>query len=346
MKLTDFDYPLPTELIAQEPPEQRSGGRLLVLDAKTPQHRMVTDLPALLRAGDLLVMNDTRVYPARLSGRKQTGGKVEIFVERIIDAHTALCLCRASKSPRPGTRVELPRGGTATVLGREDDFYKVTFEVNGPLLDYLEQAGELPLPPYIERAVEAADKQRYQTVFASKVGAVAAPTAGLHFDDALLSACQQASITRDFLTLHVGAGTFQPVREAHVHNHKLHSEHLAVSDALCERIHATKAAGGRVIAVGTTVVRALETAAQSGVLQSYEGDTRLFLKPGDKFNVIDGLITNFHLPKSTLLMLVCAFAGYDRVMSAYREAVEKSYRFFSYGDAMLVFPEAAGECES
>lgn len=338
MKLTDFDYALPQQLIAQTPPENRSDGRLLVLDSDHPQHRRVTDLPVLLCAGDLLVMNDTRVYPARLFGKKTTGGRVEFLVEHIIDDSSALCLCRASKSPKAGTRVTLAGGGVAIVTGREDDFFTVSFNTGEPLLAYLEKFGELPLPPYIERDVGQTDILRYQTVFAAKTGAVAAPTAGLHFDEALMAECEQASIERDFLTLHVGAGTFQPVREDEILKHKMHSEHMVVSDSLCARIRETKAAGGRVIAVGTTVVRALETAAQSGELQSFEGSTRLFLKPGDSFNVIDGLITNFHLPKSTLLMLVCAFAGFDRVMGAYRAAVEERYRFFSYGDAMLLFP--------
>ncbi len=339
MKLSDFDYELPPELIAQSPPDKRSGGRLLVLSAELPEHRQITDLPMLLGAGDLLVMNDTRVYPARLSGAKETGGKVELLVERILDDANALCLCRASKSPKAGAVIKLLGGAKATISGRDDDFFRVAFDVGQPLLDYLEAHGALPLPPYIERAVHDEDKLRYQTVFGTNVGAVAAPTAGLHFDDELLQRCTDAGIDQAFLTLHVGAGTFQPVRDDDILAHKMHSERLVVPESLCRLIEQTKLSGGRIIAVGTTVVRALETAALSGRLQSFDGDTRLFLKPGDKFNVIDGLITNFHLPKSTLLMLVSAFAGFDRLMYAYREAVEKRYRFFSYGDAMLLFPE-------
>lgn len=341
MKLSDFDYDLPNELIAQTPPEIRSGGRLLVLQNQAPEHRHITDLPGLLGAGDLLVMNDTRVYPARLHGQKQTGGKVELLIERVLDDRRALCLCRASKSPKAGTRIDLPGGASAVVSGRQDDFFAVEFDLTEPLIDYLERSGELPLPPYIDRDAEAEDQHRYQTVYAANTGAVAAPTAGLHFDEALLQACDRAGIERAFLTLHVGAGTFQPVRTDNVLAHKMHSERIIVSEALCEKIRATRTAGGRIVAVGTTVVRALETAAQQGALQSFDGDTRLFLKPGDKFNVVDALITNFHLPKSTLLMLVSAFAGFDRVMNAYREAVEQRYRFFSYGDAMLLFPNEA-----
>lgn len=339
MKLSDFDYELPPELIAQAPPADRSGGRLLVLDPKTRKHCRVTDLPKLLEAGDLLVMNDTRVYPARLHGHKETGGKVELLVERIVDNCTAMCLCRASKPPRAGTRIRLSGGAVATISGREDDLFTIEFSADVPLLSYLERYGELPLPPYITRDADVDDMQRYQTIYAANTGAVAAPTAGLHFDDSLLAACEAARIDRDFLTLHVGAGTFLPVRHEQLQQHKMHSEYLSVSEALCAKIRKTKAHGGRVIAVGTTVVRALETAALNGILQSFEGDTRLFLKPGDKFNVVDGMITNFHLPKSTLLLLVTAFAGYERVMNAYRDAVERRYRFFSYGDAMLLFPD-------
>lgn len=341
MKLSDFDYVLPPELIAQTPPKDRSGGRLLVLERGKPQHRRMTDLPSLLRAGDLLVMNDTRVYPARLHGHKETGGKVELLVERIIDDANALCMCRASKSPKAGTRVELPGRVVATITGRVDDLYSVAFDAAISLLDYLEKFGELPLPPYITRAVDSDDEHRYQTVYASKTGAVAAPTAGLHFDDTLLAACDAASVKRDFLTLHVGAGTFQPVRDDEILKHKMHREYLSVSEDLCANIKQTREHGGRVVAVGTTVVRALETAGRGGTLQSFEGDTRLFLKPGDKFNVVDAMITNFHLPRSTLLMLVAAFAGFDRVMSAYRDAVAERYRFFSYGDAMLLFSDTA-----
>ncbi len=340
MQLSDFDYELPEELIAQVPPAERADGRLLLLDSDVPQHRKIAELPTLLRSGDLLVMNNTRVYPARLHGHKSTGGKVELLVERILNEGRALCLCRASKSPKPGTEIQLPAQASAIITGRDDDFFEVTFKTNQPLLEYLEVHGKLPLPPYIQREADNADSERYQTVFATEVGAVAAPTAGLHFDEALLERCSQSGIDTAFLTLHVGAGTFQPVRDDDITHHKMHSEHVVVTDALCTKISQCRARGGRIIAVGTTVVRALESAAQSGVLKPFEGDTRLFLKPGDRFNVIDGLITNFHLPKSTLLMLVSAFGGYERMLNAYREAVAQRYRFFSYGDAMLVFPDA------
>jgi S-adenosylmethionine:tRNA ribosyltransferase-isomerase len=340
MQLSDFDYELPEELIAQAPPAERSDGRLLLLEGAEPQHRKITEIPSLLRAGDLLVMNNTRVYPARLYGQKATGGKVELLVERILDNQRALCLCKASKSPKPGTEVQLPAQASAVITGRDDDFFEVTFHTAEPLLEYLEAHGRLPLPPYIQREADHTDSERYQTVFATEVGAVAAPTAGLHFDEALLAECRQANIDTAFLTLHVGAGTFQPVRDDDITHHKMHSEHVIVTESLCSRINQCKAQGGRIIAVGTTVVRALESAAQSGQLQPFEGDTRLFLKPGDPFHVIDGLVTNFHLPKSTLLMLVCAFGGYERLLNAYREAVAQRYQFFSYGDAMLVFPQS------
>lgn len=338
MQTSNFDYELPAELIAQHPPQHRSGGRLLSIAASI-EHKLITDFPALLRAGDLLVMNNTRVYPARLSGKKTTGGKVELLVEKILDDHTALCLCKASKSPKENVVIELDSGQSATVTGRDDDLFKVRFELDIPLLDYLQQYGSLPLPPYIERSAAAEDGERYQTVYASSTGAVAAPTAGLHFDESLLAQCRSGGIDIEFLTLHVGAGTFQPVRGDDLGEHKMHAEWLSVSQSLCEKISTTKASGGRVIAIGTTVVRALETAAGTGTLLPFEGDTRLFIKPGDSFQVVDGLLTNFHLPRSTLLMLVCAFGGMQRVLDAYKQAVNEEYRFFSYGDAMLIWPD-------
>lgn len=340
MLASDFDYQLPQELIAQHPPEDRSGGRLLEVGIGVHPHRhfQITDFPSLLREGDLLVMNNTRVYPARLQAKKATGGKVELLVENIKDAKTALCLCKSSKSPKENTELHFATGHTAVVTGRENDLFKITFTLDGTLLEYLQAHGSLPLPPYIERPVDRADNERYQTVFASNTGAVAAPTAGLHFDDALISRCVDAGAQQEFVTLHVGAGTFQPVRSDDLQDHVMHAEWLKVSEATCQKIIDTKRQGGRVIAIGTTVVRALETAASTGELTPYEGDTRLFLKPGDKFNVVDGLLTNFHLPRSTLLMLVCAFGGKTRMLSAYQEAVEQQYRFFSYGDAMLIWP--------
>lgn len=339
MQASDFDYHLPEALIAQHPPEKRSGGRLLCLNGSRLDHLQIADFPSQLREGDLLVMNDTRVYPARLNGRKATGGKVELLVENILDENTALCLCKASKSPGEGSELHFESGGSAVVKGRDHDLFRIEFTLDVSLLEYLQQHGSLPLPPYIERPVDRDDLERYQTVFASHTGAVAAPTAGLHFDEALLTRCANKGIDRLFVTLHVGAGTFQPVRSDDLEGHVMHAEWLSVSDEVCQQIRQTKQQGGRVIAIGTTVVRALETAASSGVLKPYEGDTRLFLKPGDRFNVIDGLLTNFHLPRSTLLMLVCAFGGKQRLLDAYDAAVEHEYRFFSYGDAMLIWPE-------
>lgn len=340
MRLSEFDFELPEHLIAQHPPAERSGGRLLVLDndPDEPIHGSIIQLPQLLGKGDLLVLNNTRVYPARLYGRKSTGGKVELLVERVVDDRRALCLCKASKSPRTDSVIILATGHEAKVTGRQDDLFEIEFIVDKPLLSYLEDNGDLPLPPYIQREIKPADKDRYQTVYASQTGAIAAPTAGLHFDDELLKACGDAGIDTAFITLHVGAGTFQPVRTDDVELHHMHAEHVVVDESLCQQVAQTKARGGRVIAIGTTAVRALESAAASGVLRPLVGDTRLFLKPGDKFNVVDGLVTNFHLPRSTLLMLVCAFAGQQRMLSAYSEAVVHEYRFFSYGDAMLVFP--------
>ena len=341
MQTSDFDYDLPESLIAQHPPKQRSGGRLLCVGDGGLEHLHIVDFPSQLREGDLLVMNDTRVYPARLTGKKSTGGKIELLVENIVDENTALCLCKASKSPKEDTQLHFESGGTAVVKGRNDDLFQIEFSLNMPLLDYLQQHGSLPLPPYIARPVNCEDVGRYQTVFATRTGAVAAPTAGLHFDEELLKRCASKGIEQAFVTLHVGAGTFQPVRVDDLQNHLMHAEWLSVSEEVCQKIRLTRQRGGRVVAVGTTVVRSLETAASSGTLKPYEGDTRLFLKPGDKFNVVDGLLTNFHLPRSTLLMLVCAFGGTQRLLAAYNEAVEHKYRFFSYGDAMLIWPQSS-----
>ena len=348
MRTIDFDYHLPADLIAQYPPEVRSAGRLLCLGSGSDSgsdpvsdviHKKITDLPALLRDGDLLVMNNTRVFPARLNGKKATGGRVELLVERIVGVDTALCLCKASKAPKVNTSIILDSGHTAVVSDRQDDLFKICFEVGEPLPGYLQQHGSLPLPPYIERPVDTSDAERYQTVYATDTGAVAAPTAGLHFDDELLQRCRSANIDVAFVTLHVGAGTFQPVRGDDLQTHHMHAEWLSVSQQVCDQIKQTKNNGGRVIAIGTTVVRALETAASSGQLNPFEGDTRLFIRPGDDFNVIDGLLTNFHLPRSTLLMLVCAFGGMQRVLDGYQTAVAEQYRFFSYGDAMLLWPD-------
>jgi len=333
MQLTDFAYELPQDLIAQHPLAARTASRLLHLADGIHDRRFVS-LPSLLRAGDLLVLNDTRVIPARVFGVKPSGGQVEIFLERVLDARRILAQVRASKGLRSEVPVQLPGGVEARLLGRHDDLFEL--ELSAEPLAYFQQHGALPLPPYIERVPEAADADRYQTVFATRLGAVAAPTAGLHFDAELLDRCAAMGVQTAYLTLHVGAGTFQPVRVKNLDEHRLHTEFIRVGQSLCERIVATRAAGGRVIAVGTTVVRALESAAQSDTLQAYEGETTIFIRPGYEFRAVDALITNFHLPESTLLMLVCAFGGYDRVMAAYRHAVAQRYRFFSYGDAMFI----------
>lgn len=341
MKRTDFHYDLPDELIARYPAPERSASRLLVLDRETGarQDRQFRDLPAFLRPGDLLVFNNTRVIPARLFGQKETGGKVEILVERITGEQTCLAHVRASKSPKPGSRILIDGGGELLMEGREGELFQLRHTSEGSLLQRLEQCGHMPLPPYIDRADEALDQQRYQTVYAEKPGAVAAPTAGLHFDDTVLEQLRAKGVETAFVTLHVGAGTFQPVRADDIRDHQMHAEWLSVDADTVARIQATKARGGRVIAVGTTSVRCLETAARSGQLQPFEGDTRIFIYPGYQFRVIDGLITNFHLPESTLIMLVSALAGQDNVLQAYRHAVAQRYRFFSYGDAMLIIQD-------
>lgn len=337
MKLSDFDFDLPSELIAQYPLPNRGDSRLLCLDGPSGelQDRMFRDLPEFLRPGDLLVFNDTRVVRARLHGLKETGGRVEVLVERLEDAHTALAHVRASKAPRAGMRLVLGDGVEVRVSGRVGDLYRLATGGDGfPAL--MERHGHMPLPPYIERGDEAVDEERYQTVYARKSGAIAAPTAGLHFEQAMLDVLKAQGVEQTHVTLHVGAGTFQPVRSEHLDDHVMHSEYLEVSPEVCDLVQETRAHGGRVVAVGTTCVRSLECAAANGELSPYYGDTRLFIRPGYHFRVVDLLITNFHLPQSTLLMLVSAFAGYRQVMQAYRHAVGKGYRFFSYGDAMLL----------
>lgn len=338
MKLSDFDYALPPELIAQHPAAQRAASRLLVLDRQTGAIAdcRFADIVDLLNPGDLLVMNNTRVIPARLFGEKETGGRIELLVERVLDTHSVLAQIRASKSPKPGSRLRFAAMCEAQVLAREGQFYRVRFTGERPVLEVLEQIGQMPLPPYITRADNADDRERYQTVYASAPGAVAAPTAGLHFDHDTLAQLKAKGITTGFLTLHVGAGTFQPVRVENIAEHKMHAEWVSVPADLVQQISQTKQQGGRVIAVGTTCVRSLESAARSGELCAYEGETDIFITPGFEFRVIDALLTNFHLPCSTLLMLVCAFAGYEPTMAAYRHAVDEAYRFFSYGDAMLI----------
>jgi S-adenosylmethionine:tRNA ribosyltransferase-isomerase len=355
----DFSYDLPAELIAQAPPPERSAGRMLVLDGPTGAiaDGTVRDLPAHLRRGDLLVLNDTRVVAARLVGTKPSGGRVEILLERALEGHEALAQLSASKPVRAGLEVATA-GGTVRVLGRESELWRLSLPA--PALEFFERFGEVALPPYIRRPPQAADRERYQSVFAREPGAVAAPTASLHFDDALIAALAERGVSRALITLHVGAGTFQPVRSDDVATHVLHPERVSVGAAACEAISRARACGGRVVAVGTTVVRALESAALADggplapgnprpelalapgnprhepTLAPWSGETRLFITPGFRFQVSDVLLTNFHLPESTLLMLVCAFAGQRPVLTAYRHAVQERYRFFSYGDAMLL----------
>ncbi|HEX7011670.1 MAG TPA: tRNA preQ1(34) S-adenosylmethionine ribosyltransferase-isomerase QueA [Steroidobacteraceae bacterium] len=335
MRRSDFAYELPPELIAQRPPAERSGGRLLYLARGGELHDLeFRDFPALLRAHDLLIFNDTRVIPARVVGRKATGGRVEILLERVLEGRRILAHVHASKPLRAEAPILLPGGVEARFLGRREELFEL--ELGADPLPYFEQWGSMPLPPYIERDAEAEDVERYQTVYAREPGAVAAPTAGLHFDQAILESCKARSVNIAYVTLHVGAGTFQPVRVEELSEHRMHAERVTVGAEVCEAVERTRAAGGRVIAVGTTVVRTLEAAGQSGRLTPYRGETRLFITPGFQFRVVDALLTNFHLPESTLLMLVCAFAGYEPVMRAYRHAVAERYRFFSYGDAMFL----------
>jgi S-adenosylmethionine:tRNA ribosyltransferase-isomerase len=338
MRRSDFHYDLPDALIARHPPPERSGGRLLHLDGGTGRYtdRLVVDLPSLLREGDLLVFNDTRVVPARMFGTKQSGGRVEILLERLAGDRHALVQLRSSKPARPGTVIVLPAGDTATVVAKEAGFWRVEFSDAAHAI--FERHGEMPLPPYLTRRPDPADRDRYQTIYAREPGAVAAPTAGLHFDAAMLAACRGAGAEFAYVTLHVGAGTFQSVRVDHIAEHRMHGEIVQVPASTCAAVAATRARGGRVVAVGTTAVRALESAASGGNLEPMDGETRLFLTPGSRFRIVDVLVTNFHLPESTLLMLVCAFAGHAHVMHAYRHAVAASYRFFSYGDAMFIEP--------
>jgi S-adenosylmethionine:tRNA ribosyltransferase-isomerase len=316
---------------------------LLVVDvaAHTKKDRKFAELPEMLLPGDLLVFNDTRVLPARLYGRKESGGSVEILIERVTGAHEARAQLGVSKKPKEGGRIELADGSMITVLGRDGEFFLLRFDTDEPLERLLSRLGEMPLPPYIERGAEAADNERYQTIFAREPGAVAAPTAGLHFDEELLEKLRVRGVETGYVTLHVGAGTFQPMRAEDVRDHVMHREWLNVGAGLVEKIRATRAAGGRVIAVGTTVVRALESATVEGVLRPFAGETQIFIFPGYKITSVDALITNFHLPQSTLLMLVSALAGKETILEAYRYAVLQRYRFFSYGDAMLIVPPKA-----
>jgi len=336
MRLADFDYDLPDELIARYPPAARRDSRLLVVDpgAGRLENRSFADFPRLLGQEDLLVFNDTRVIKARLPGRKPTGGKVEVLIERLEGEFDALALVRASKTPKPGTLLAFADDTTAIVTGREDDLFRLTF--SRPLAAFLDAQGEVPLPPYLERAAEPQDEVRYQTVYAREPGAVAAPTAGLHFDRAMLDELAAHGIAQAFVTLHVGAGTFQNLREEQVEENRLHGERVRVGESVCAAAGEARRRGGRVVAVGTTSVRALEAAAQDGELGPFDGETDLFIRPGFAFRAVDALLTNFHLPRSSLLMLVAAFAGRDLVLEAYRHAVRERYRFFSYGDAMFI----------
>jgi S-adenosylmethionine:tRNA ribosyltransferase-isomerase len=352
LRTADFDFQLPERLIAQHPPAWRGASRLLRVCGAQLEDRMFADLPILLRENDLLVFNDTRVLKARLFGFKESstksrnslsakadeklgGGRVEVLVERLLNEHEVLAQVRASKSPRAGSRLllgVLP----VTVLGREGEFFRLRFDSGEPVAALLEKHGRLPLPPYIAHATGAEDEERYQTVYARQPGAIAAPTAGLHFDEAMLAALQVRGVQQAHVTLHVGAGTFQPVRVENTGDHVMHSECYAIPPATVEAIRAARTCGGRVVAVGTTSLRALESAQMDGELHAGEGETRLFITPGYRFRAVDVLLTNFHLPKSTLLMLACAFGGMNEILAAYRHAVEREYRFFSYGDAMLI----------
>jgi S-adenosylmethionine:tRNA ribosyltransferase-isomerase len=346
MKRSDFNYYLPPHLIAQRPPAERSASRLLVLDTSTgtTQHRQFSELPEFLTPDDLLVLNDTRVIPARLWGRKATGGKVELLIERLTGTRSALAHIRASKSPGPGSVIQLCARETAVpgphqlvVTGREGELFCVSAACGPALTELLRDIGHMPLPPYIEREDEGADWERYQTVYARREGAVAAPTAGLHFTEALLERCNTRGIRQVAVTLHVGAGTFQPVREDDIERHIMHREWVEVDEEVCGAVSETRSRGGRVVAVGTTAVRALESASlAAGQLQPFSGDTDIFIYPGYQFRSVDAMVTNFHLPESTLLMLVSAFAGREHIMAAYEQAIAANYRFFSYGDAMFL----------
>jgi S-adenosylmethionine:tRNA ribosyltransferase-isomerase len=338
MKRQDFHYQLPDELIAQYPVAERSASRLLVVDNQPLQFhdRVFRDVLDLIRPEDLLVFNNTRVIPARLFGRKASGGKLEVLIERLTSERSALAHIRASKSPKPGSTITIEDKYPIQVVGRQDALFELLLPDELDWLSLLNQVGHMPLPPYIERDDEEPDQERYQTVYAQREGAVAAPTAGLHFDQALLDDLQQKGVQQAFVTLHVGAGTFQPVRVDDIREHPMHSEYVEVGDDVCKAVNECRSRGGRVIAVGTTAVRCLETASQAGRCQPYQGDTDIFIYPGYQFKSVDALITNFHLPESTLLMLVSAFIGRDAIMQAYHHAIEQGYRFFSYGDAMFL----------
>ncbi|CAD2225815.1 S-adenosylmethionine:tRNA ribosyltransferase-isomerase [Pseudoalteromonas sp. 3J6] len=340
MRVADFSFDLPDELIARFPKADRTSSRLLSLDGPSGavEHKIFSDILELVNENDLLVFNNTKVIPARMFGQKESGGKVEVLVERVLDEHRVLAHIRASKSPKPGNVLILEGKAKAIMVARHDTLFELEFDRSENVLDILNDVGHMPLPPYIDRPDNEADRERYQTVYGEKPGAVAAPTAGLHFDDKLMAALENKGVQMAFVTLHVGAGTFQPVRVESVDEHIMHSEYIEVPQAVVDAVANTKAKGGRVIAVGTTSVRSLESAAKihGGKLDTYFGDTDIFIFPGYQFNVVDAMVTNFHLPESTLIMLVSAFAGQDNIMGAYNTAIEQQYRFFSYGDAMFL----------
>ncbi|WP_132699786.1 tRNA preQ1(34) S-adenosylmethionine ribosyltransferase-isomerase QueA [Reinekea marinisedimentorum] len=342
MQVNDFDFQLPDSLIARQPAKERTGSRLLHLNGMSGevQHLSFPGIETLIEPGDLLVFNNTRVIPARIFGQKASGGKVEVLVERITSPHTALAHVRANKSPKPGNELIMEGDIRLTVTGRSENLFCLECTNKEALVDLLEAHGHMPLPPYLERDDNEDDRERYQTVYAQKKGAVAAPTAGLHFDDALLARLKDKGVNTAFVTLHVGAGTFAPVKADSIKDHVMHAEWVEVTEQVVEQIRATKAAGKRVIAVGTTSVRSLESASQQGEIAPFSGDTQIFIYPGYEYKTVDALLTNFHLPKSTLIMLVSAFAGQQNVMNAYHQAIENKYRFFSYGDAMFVTPQA------
>lgn len=346
MRLDDFDFDLPADLIAQFPPPNRGDSRLLTLAARgVLGDRGFHELPDLVTPADLLVFNDTRVIRARLNGHKQSGGKVELLIERVLDARRALAMIRASHAPRPGSRISGWTAGDIEVIERRGDLYELAFPADCPVAEFLERHGALPLPPYIERQAGMDDDARYQTVYAREAGAVAAPTAGLHFDQAMLDRLALRGVARAFITLHVGAGTFQPVRVERIEAHRMHAERYWIPEETRAAVARTHVNGGRVIAVGTTSLRALESAARDGTLRAGRGETDLFITPGFRFRVVDALLSNFHLPRSTLLMLVAAFAGLQPILAAYRHAVAQRYRFFSYGDAMFMSRSQAADVD-
>jgi S-adenosylmethionine:tRNA ribosyltransferase-isomerase len=345
MQVKDFHFDLPEELIASYPLEKRSSSRLLCLDGNSGalEHRTFSDILDFVTEKDLMIFNNTRVIPARLFGEKASGGKVEVLVERVLDEHRVLAHVRSSRSPKPGAELTLEGQVPVTMVARHENLFELRFDTQDGVLSVLEQHGHMPLPPYMKREDQLEDRERYQTVYNEKPGAVAAPTAGLHFDDDLLAALKNKGVQTEFVTLHVGAGTFQPVKVDTIEDHIMHAEYIEVSPQVVDAVKATRARGGRVIAVGTTSVRSLESASQSGEIAPFYGDSQIFIYPGYEFKSVDAMVTNFHLPESTLIMLVSAFAGYQHTMDAYQAAVDQKYRFFSYGDAMFITRQTDSE---